>query len=293
MNDFLSKLENFLFDILGLILPGAIFLLILMSPLLVVDLDQMPAKIVDSSIILSALKTISNILKDYWTTYPKSVLIIAAILAYLIGHTVKIFSILKYSFLVALFDRSLNKLIITAFNRIKNRIFSEKARKSNTYIWVKDIFKPFKIVIGDIFIFKPDYHDKKEEIIMQNCVNILSTRTSMIYPKDDYLVGKISGVIANQEGFRTLGTFFLAKYNLYRSLSLIFLFATFYCIYFFKIVYMYIKSSSCEVSIIIPMIAAILWYTFHVKYKRYWTLYGNERIISLFYFLNKKKINEA
>ena len=105
------------------------------------------------------------------------------------------------------------------------------------------------------------------------------------------LVAKLSSVITNQESLRSLGTFYLAKYNLYRSLSLIFLFTTFYYIWFFVTAGPVITENSHQISGIILATPAILWFTFHSKFKRYWTQYGEERIITLFYFLNKKKIN--
>jgi hypothetical protein len=172
-------------------------------------------------------------------------------------------------------------------------IFSPRARPSNAYKWFKEFFKPFRIMIGDVFIFKPPDHYKDDEVLMQNCLDQLDLRLSIAYPHDDQAINKISGVITNQESLRTLGTFFLAKYNLYRSLSLIFLFTTFYYIYFFKVASLYIAPTSHEISSIIFAAPAILWFTFHVKYKKYWTLYGHERIMSLFYFLNKKKLNEG
>ncbi|HEY6899766.1 MAG TPA: hypothetical protein VI233_03950, partial [Puia sp.] len=115
-------------------------------------------------------------------------------------------------------------------------------------------------------------------------------KLSIDFPGDDRSLSKISGVITNQENTKTLGPFFLAKYNLYRSLSLIFLFTIVYYIYFFKVAGAYITPTSHEISGLILASPVILWFTFHVKYKRYWTLYGDERIMSLFYFLNRKTL---
>jgi hypothetical protein len=290
MNDFFSKLENFLFDILGLILPGAIFLLILMSPGLFVDMGNVPSGVTDTSMILSALKTITTILKTYWTNYPRSVLTIATILAYLMGHTVKVFSRLKYEFLTAFFDQGLNRPVIRLYNTMKNRLFRSGAKTHGQW---REWFKPFKTLIEYIFTFSPPHHFKADEVIKQNCLDRLDTRLSISYPDDDRSLTKISGVISNQENVKTLGPFFLAKYNLYRSLSLIFLFTTLYYIYFFKVAGTYLSPASHEIAGIILTAPAILWFTFHVKFKRYWTLYGDERLMSLFYFLNKKKINEG
>jgi hypothetical protein len=291
MNDFFSKLENFLFDILGLILPGAIFLLILMSPGLFVDMANVPSKIADTSVILSALKTISTILKNYWATYPRSVLTIAIILAYLMGHTVKVFSRIKYELLTAVFDKGLNKPIIKAYDWVRDRIFRRSSSKS--YLLLKDLSRPFKTLLEYIFTFNPPHHFQNDAILKQNCLDRLNTRLSIDYPDDDRSITKISGVISNQENIKTLGPFFLAKYNLYRSLSLIFLFTTLYYIYFFKVAGTFIAPASHEISDLILTAPAILWFTFHVKFKRYWTLYGDERLMSLFYFLNKRKLDEG
>jgi hypothetical protein len=87
---------------------------------LFVDMTKVTGTIANTSVILSALKTISDILRNYWTNYPKSVLTIATILAYLMGHTVKVFSIIKYNFLTTFFDKNLNRLANNAFNICKN-----------------------------------------------------------------------------------------------------------------------------------------------------------------------------
>src|ERR1700759_78997 len=139
MNDFFSKLENFFFDILGLILPGAIFLLILLSPVLFMDMNKIE-EVAGTSVILSGLVTIWNILKTYWAANPKSALTIVLILAYLIGHTVKVFSIIKYDFLKAFFDKFINKGVERLYNSCKNWIFPPKSRTSKPYLLLKDIF---------------------------------------------------------------------------------------------------------------------------------------------------------
>ena len=290
MNDFLSKLENFLFDILGLILPGAIFLLILLSPILFLDMNKVTGTLADTSVILSALKTISGVLNSYWGNHPRSVLTIAVILAYLTGHTVKVFSIIIYDFLAAIFDDGLNKPVIKIFNRVKNRLFPPKAPPPKM---LKDLFRPFRTVMENIFTFRPLDNNKKEDVLKKSCLDQLDTRLFITYPSDNHSLGKISAVITNQESLRSLGTFFLAKYNLYRSLALIFLFTILYYFYFFKVAGTYIAPALHEISSIILLSPVILWFTFHVKYKRYWRLYGEERLMSLFYFLNKKRVNES
>jgi hypothetical protein len=177
-----------------------------------------------------------------------------------------------------------------AFRWVKNRLFRQPTSKA--YLQLKELFKPFGTLIEYIFTFSPPHHFESDTGLKQNCLAKLNTRLSIDYP-DDRSITKISGVISNQENIKTLGPFFLAKYNLYRSLSLIFLFTTLYYIYFFRVAGAYIAPASHEISALILAAPAILWFTFHVKFKRYWTLYGDERLMSLFYFLNKKKLNES
>jgi len=51
MNEFLTKIENFIFDILGLILPGFIFLCVLVIPLSLVDITKILSKDLNNSFI--------------------------------------------------------------------------------------------------------------------------------------------------------------------------------------------------------------------------------------------------
>jgi hypothetical protein len=292
MNDFFSKLENFFFDILGLILPGAIFLLIFLSPVLLVDMGKME-KAADTSVMLSALVTIWNILKAYWTSNPKSALTIVAILAYLTGHTVKVFSRIKYEFLVAIFDKNLNIVAIRLYRKTRSWIFPPGKPQSGTFIQLKALISPFKNFLWDLFTFSTINSLERDKIFRQNCVDQLNTRLDIKLANDQETVAKLSSVITNQESLRSLGTFYLAKYNLYRSLALIFLLTTCYYGYFFSVTGNTISAMSHKISGIILAAALLLWFTFNSKYKRYWTLYGGERILTLFYFLNKKKINEG
>jgi len=288
VNDFLSKLENFLFDILGLILPGAILLMILLSPVLFIDMKKLTEPVADKSVLLSALLIISGFLKNYCIAYPRTALGIAVISAYLIGHTVKVFSRIKYEFLKAIFDKNIDRWAKKQLTRLKTRLF----KKNLPPDWLREFYLPCKKFIKDIFEFDTVSINERDVPLRENCVKLINERLGMELKKDNQdLVAKLSSVITNQESLRSLGTFYLAKYNLYRSLSLIFLFTTFYYIWFFVTAGPVITENSHQISGIILATPAILWFTFHSKFKRYWTQYGEERIITLFYFLNKKKIN--
>ena len=289
MNDFLSKLENFLFDILGLILPGAIFLMILLSPVLFVDMTKMTEPVADKSALLAALMIVSGFLKNYCIAYPRTALIIAVISAYLMGHSVKVFSRIKYEFLKALFDKNIDPWAKKQLVGLKTRLFKKKPPPR----WLREFASPSKKLLKDIFQFDPTFINERDVPLRQKCVALINEKLSMHLPDSQDGVAKMSSIITNQEGIRSLGTFYLAKYNLYRSLALIFLFTTLYYIYFFITAASVITEKSHRISGIILVASAILWFTFHSKFKRYWTQYGDERIMTLFYFLNKKKLNES
>ena len=291
MNDFFSKLENFLFDILGLILPGAIFLLILLSPILIMDMNK-AEKVIDPSVFLVGLTTMGHILKTYWTNDQRSVLAIATVLAYLFGHTIKVFSRVKYELLPAVFDKNLNRWVTAVYRGILGLI-PANWRASESWGHLRDFALPILKFIRDIFTFGTVMATSRDGIFLQDCADELNSRIAIDVPVDQAVIAKLSSVVSNQESLRSLGTFYLAKYNLYRSLALIFLLTTFYYNCFFHLKDNSINPVTQKISGIILAGSVLLWFTFHSKFKRYWTQYGEERILTLFYFLNKKKINEG
>lgn len=299
MSDALSKIENFLFDILGLVLPGLIFLSFLFLPITVIEIDKIPIEKVDNSFILSELSTMSKLIKTYWASNSSLLVIIVFVVSYLIGHFVKVFAIMKYEILTAIFDKSINPLFNALFKYIKT--FVNWAFKKSTsrdlfstkfYKWVKDFCSPIKSIFNKIFVFKPPEYFSDNESLKTNCVSLINSRLNTQYPDKWYSVYKFSMVITNQENIKSLSSTFLAKYNLYRSLAFIFMFMTAYYYFFFSASITYIPQDFKKITSLILLACTLLWFTFHYKYKRYWTLCGNETLVSLFYFLNKKKVNE-
>jgi hypothetical protein len=55
MQGFLSKIEKFLFDILGLTLPGIVFIAVVIFPIYLLYLSRIPQAEIDSSHIFSCL----------------------------------------------------------------------------------------------------------------------------------------------------------------------------------------------------------------------------------------------
>ncbi|MEP7318647.1 MAG: hypothetical protein ABI921_07890 [Panacibacter sp.] len=300
MSEFLSKIENFLFDILGLVLPGLIFLLILISPTYFLDISKIPKSDIDSSYILSGLTTVTTILKEQIIVNENLTITIVIILSYLLGHLVKVFSIIKYDFMTVVFDMSINKLVLVIYefikriiNKLVKRISSTEMYQAPFYLYLKILFSPFKKTLNKIFTFKsPDYFTENDTL-RSNCIALINQRLGTNYPDKWYSLYKFSTILTSQENIRSLAGNFLAKYNLYRSLAFIFIFTMAYFNYFFNASAKYIPAELAKITSLILIASALLWFTFHYKFKRYWTLCGNETLVSLFYFLNKKKINET
>ena len=147
-------------------------------------------------------------------------------------------------------------------------------------------------IVNSIFSFKsPDYYKDNEKLI-PDIVKKINKKLNTNYPETWYSLYKISNVIMEQEKIKSLSFRFLAKYNFYRSLALIFLLNFIYIIYFFKEYNDIISTSGNNIYDTLLIINSLLWFTFHEKYKRYWTLCGNEALISLFYFISKSEKKE-
>lgn len=298
MEEFLSKIENFIFDILGLVLPGFIFLGILIIPLALVDIRLIADADYKKSFVLSELSAINDIFKNYWNEESTMITILIVVLAYLFGHFIKVFSIIKYEILEAVFDKSINRLVALIYTSSKNiadytfQIFSTQSLFSTEfYKTLKNLFKPIKSTLTKIFTFRSEDYFTNNTRLRTDSIAIINSKLATNYPDEWYSLYKFSTVMTNQENIKSLAAFFLAKYNLYRSLAFIFLFAGFYFHFFFKSSTKYISPDIQKISSLILITSCLLWFTFHYKYKRYWTLCGNETLVSLYYFLNKKKIN--
>jgi hypothetical protein len=104
------------------------------------------------------------------------------------------------------------------------------------------------------------------------------------FPDAWYSIYKYSVILHHQSKLKSLTENYLSKYNLYRSLSLIFGLAIPYYILLISIID--VESigidASSPVRMYIFIVLGIFWYTFHVKFKRYWILCGNEALMSLF-----------
>jgi len=228
-------------------------------------------------------------------------LIVALFLcSYIIGHLIKVMSIAFYDFAKLIFDNFINKIAFVILNFIKEKVFllyrwlfKRDLASTTFYKYIKDCYKAIVRHIFCVFIFRSEDYFKDNEKIKEDCIYTINTRLSMSFPNVWYSIYKISTVLFIQENIRTLSNFFLSKYNLYRSLAVIFIFLFFYYRIFFRETEGFIPQELKHLRTVSFVSIILLWYTFHFKFKRYWTLCGNETLMSLFYYLHKTKLKDA
>lgn len=271
MKEALEKIENFLFDIMGLLIPGLIFLgLFAISTSLLVDtstLIQIYNKLSNSVPLVTFTKySFGNGLNklDLW-----AYIIIILFAGYLIGHVLKVFSKTYYDMFVHIFDEGLNKYIFPKL------VFYLK--------WNKFLTKFLK----NSFSFRPNDYDLNNKEIYNYVLNEIKQSSTIDFPNRWYSIYKYSKIIGYTESYKNLSDRFLVKYNLYRSLSFIF---AIHFIYIFSV----FSYSTYFASLLIALVVNYMfWYTFHEKYKRYYALCGNEALMAIFYYFTKKKGNDS
>ena len=298
MTDFLNKLENFFFDIFGLILPGLLLSLIILIPIYFFDYGRVTSAQWNDTPFLSFMHFIYSSTHSLARSKPTYLVVGLFMFSYILGHLIKVISIVLYEFLSALFDEVINKKV-SSLGIILHDAFVDAVailtggydvKRSFFYKSVTILYRPIKRHLIEVFVFRSEPYMKANENLKTECLAILNTKLNNSFPPVWYSLYKMSVVINNQEGLKSLANFFLSKYNLYRSLSLICIIAFSYYLIFFQQTSKFISTELRNSQPFIIGLIVLLWYTFHVKYKRYWVLCGNEALVSLYYFLNKKKL---
>jgi len=226
-------------------------------------------------------------------------------ISYIFGHTIKVLSKFQYEFCVKIFDNGLNKFLkrlstevskkaATTNYWIINRVFNSESRnelrgKNEWYSGLLEIifgiFDSFYKIFQAILVFGAP--NNCEKAITEETEKEITKRFN-IPVKDWYTTYKMANVVIAQENLKSLSFKFLAKYNFYRSLAFIFLINGIYIIMLYKI-FDYLINPLGHVTFYPMLIGSlILWFTFHEKYKRYWSLCGNESVVTLFYFWKTK-----
>lgn len=281
----MDKIEQFLFDIMGLLVPGFLFLFV---PLIVLVIGY------DYS-LLSKIASIGNVKQLLYHTSPKNnyayIFLIITTLSYLFGHIVKVLSIRYYDFLKKIFDDNINIGLKNSFTKKKDK--TDNSYNINFFSSIitglkKGVCNLFDNFIIKLFKFKTKDYDDSSKEYRDKLIEYLKEK-EVIPDKDldkyNYPIYKLSCIIQDNNGIKTLVHVFLAKYNLYRSLSFIAIINVFFILYLLLFKHVTHKTA------ILYMLCLVLlfYYTFHYKYKRYWMLSGNEAIMGLYYYYFLRK----
>ena len=296
MKNFITLLERYLFDIIGVIVPGLTSVILYY---LIIKNDA-PTELIEQ------LQTM-----EYNTITWTAIIIFL----YILGMFVKVVAIKTYEIMGSAFGNSKDCSIPRFFKRCADHLdarknnclieFLEQKNESETscvcICWIIDniILYPIKIFVrifvGILFnvaklleiatTFKIDrcpydykslYIELRKEMKEQNIANFDEARD---IEEDAILLYKLSSVIIRQNELKSLFDSFLAKYNLFRSLS--FVFGTFglYSSFLSDIVY-----AQCYTICLL-----IAWFVFHYKYTRYWGLCGGDAISTALIYLKAHK----
>lgn len=300
MDKFLSslvdKINDLLFEVLGLLLPSLILCIIAFEPVLYIK---------DFSINKN-----NSLLKDVDIKSIESFWIFLFLIAffYVIGNVIKVVSKVYCDLGKSIFDDTIFALIYYMFNKRlpgeednsrketggkeevqKDAKCQEKSKTKLKNIPVFTILNVFYEWIKKTLSFSTKNYDEIFECMyIELAVNKLELFNKEEKDKKWFLFYKKAITILEQENIDTLSYKHLSKYNSFRSLE---------CVFFCAIIYNTILSyKDININYLIYYIILgfniICLVSFHEKYKRYWKLCGNEVITGLDYFYNYKKGNK-
>ena len=154
---------------------------------------------------------------------------------------------------------------------------------------IKDVLEESRDILAGAFKFSAAGYDSASERYYEQVLETLAKdydidlREEKSEKKLHYAIYKLAGIFRDNENVKTLSSTFLAKYNFYRSMSFIFFINIIFtlCLIFKYRVFDY-KTA------ILLVILVLFSYSFHEKYKRYWTLSGNEALMGVYYYLCMK-----
>ncbi|MGL5428594.1 MAG: hypothetical protein ACRDAS_11845, partial [Cetobacterium sp.] len=134
--------------------------------------------------------------------------------------------------------------------------------------------------IENIFYFKADKYESNNSFMIEEIVEKINRDKKTKLKKEWYTIYKIGKFYEENKKIKSLSSTFLAKYTLYRSLSLIFFLNLMLLIC--KERYL-IELMEWIPKIIFQTLMFLTWFTFHIKYKSYYTYCGNETLVALYY----------
>lgn len=242
-----EKIEEFLYDFIGIIIPG--FILIILGVVYFSVYDQTSSKNFTDS--LKIWKSFEFIEKYF--------LIILLFIAYFTGHLIILLARFQYEICQRIMD----------FGLLKN--WRTSAEHSSF----------FKKWLMEALTYHTKSYSPHNESIKKRTLELLSQKFSFSFQDNWYTIYKMSSIIITQDEVSSRVNNYFAKYTFFKSIAFIFWINQFLLL---SMSFQYFTFSI----IVISFINFLFWLTFHSSYKRYWTMCGDESLLTLFYYLNKQ-----
>lgn len=227
----LDKVNDVLFEVLGLLLPSLLLCIVLAEPLFY--LQTVSWKVIPMNYITELLKGMNQ----FWLT----VFVIAVF--YISGNVIKVVSKLYYALGKAIFDNTIFKLIKWIVEKIKKQKHKKTKKIKDTensskkklrdrpffaiinvvYIWIKNTLSFTTVSYGNNF-------DKTYVYLAKEKLKIFDDEKDK--NKNWYLFYKEATTILNQHNISTLYYKHLSKYNSFRSLECVFFCGIIYNMFF-------------------------------------------------------------
>lgn len=301
MDNFFSvlvdKVEDALFEILGLLLPSLTLCVVLVEPIFYTQ--SFPLR----SIPKDEFTELLEILNEFWP------IVFIFFVFYVVGNAIKVAAKLYYDLGKALFDNTLFVFIVYIFDFIiggaekiqakwnkqneqnkKNK--QNEQNEQNEQNKLKEM--PVVVIVNELFTwikktlsFSTVNYDK----IFEDTYIDLAMHELYIFDREQeksdkwFLFYKEATTIFKQKKIDTLCYKFLAKYNSFRSLEFVFAVGIIY-----NILILFTQMAIDKyIFFIVLGVNIVCWVSFHEKYKRYWKLCGDEAIVGLDYFYRFEK----
>lgn len=252
----LDKLEDFLYDVFGIILPGCCVFFIFTGSWYFIAKDK--------SNIEQILQNLPNNDK-----LPFSALILLSLLfAYLLGTILMKFARIFYEILEKIFDGFLNPFI--------SKLVPTSLKNNLVYKYLKDGLS-----------FQCEDYSTANAPIQKAVLNQIQKEYPNFPDSKFYLIYKLASLILLQANIPNQISKFLAKYTFSKSLACL-CFLTNLWLTLLLLIYPNLIIS--ENALILLISLAICGYIFHSNYKNFFRTCGDEALISLYaYFFRHDK----
>lgn len=279
MESIIARINEFLFDFLGLFLPGFLAVFLLGMPFLCLQWEAMddghPA-----AILLKNGRSLMALAGEHYGLFIAALVL----LAYIAGHGIKVLSKVQYN----LFEGLFNELLGTWGQRLLAKLprLASFFRKLTKWPFTSEIIH----ILRGIFSFRTQSYHPSMQYYWSRTNDLLREKIDPEFSGEWHAFYKLSDAIVAQEQLKTRAYFYLAKYNFYRSLAFLFLANFLYLIWLGRSCGEWLPQGFAPTAYVINF---LLWFTFHEKYKRYWLLCGNEALLAAYYFLVRQKPSAA